>query len=82
LAVPSTFIFSRNSVPNLGMGYSETNGIPRKEGFFPRNNESLVTRNFDGNPRDILLKNETRKDEGLGCGGILRRGCVTRRIFV
>ncbi len=40
------------------MGYSETHGIPRKEHFFPRNNENRSEsiprisseRNFDGNP--------------------------------
>jgi hypothetical protein len=28
------------SVPNLGMGYSETHGIPQKEHFSLRNNEN------------------------------------------
>jgi hypothetical protein len=40
------------------MGYSKTHGIPRKEHFFPRNNENcskssprdLSEHDFDGNP--------------------------------
>jgi hypothetical protein len=70
--VPSNLIFYRSlflSVPNLGMGLSETHGIPRKEHFFPRNNKSVPIlfcgifseRNFIGNhicaaPSIILLK--------------------------
>jgi hypothetical protein len=41
LAVPSNLIVSGipyRSVPNLGIGYSEKHGIPRKELCFPRNN--------------------------------------------
>ncbi len=36
-------------VPNLGMSYSETRGIPRNKPFFPRNNENRsesIQRNF------------------------------------
>jgi hypothetical protein len=39
------------SVPNLGIGYSETHGIPRNEHFFPWNNENrseLIPGNFYG----------------------------------
>jgi hypothetical protein len=43
------------SVPKLAMDYSETPRIPRKEHFFPQNNENcsrkfFSERNFDGNP--------------------------------
>jgi hypothetical protein len=39
------------SVPNLGIGYSETHRIPQKEHFFPQNNENRsesIPRNFLG----------------------------------
>ncbi len=38
---PSNLLPFAPSFPNLGMGYSETHGNPRKEHFFPRNNENL-----------------------------------------
>jgi hypothetical protein len=42
---------------DLGMGYSETHGIPRKEHFFPRNNKNRsesISRNFFGMEKNSI----------------------------
>ncbi len=55
-AVSKNLFFPRNSipfrsVPNFGIGYSAELGMPRNEGFLPRNNgnrSESIPRNFFG----------------------------------
>ncbi len=56
---------------NHGMGYSETHGIPRKEHFFPRENENVPVYTADGkefqwNPEVGYLNSPARNNSDAG----------------
>ncbi len=68
LDVPSNLKFWRNSIPNLRIGYSKTQGILQNEHFFPWNNNNhleSIPRNFFRNWILItsLVKNDKNKSQ-------------------